>query len=325
MLSGSDLSGLMAMMPAFTNESGGAIDTTHSVDLERLEAGLNRIIHDGAGLISTCGSFGEFHTLLWDEWKELNRATVEVINRRVPVFVGCTALNSREALARVKFASEIGADGVLLGVPFYFPSSVQNAIRFYHDIAERVPTLGIMIYHNPLLHNVTIPVPAFAELVKSRNIIAMKDSHRDTAQFMKLQEIVKDKIAVFCNWLQFYPYYQLGAAGLWSIDAWMGPQVLLAYHEAVVTADVARAKEIFFAISPVMVERKTDPAWRETAYKIGLRYAGYVDPGPLRPPFVEVPAEVEKAQKLRAEKWLELCAKYQPKQARSAAEYEACV
>lgn len=320
MASASDLSGIMAMMPAFTTDDGNSIDATQTVDTTRLEAGVSRMIADGAGIIATCGSFGEFHTLLWEEWQILNEATVAAASGRVPVFVGCTALNSREALRRLAFAEKIGAYGVLVGVPFYFPSSVENAIRFYKEIAERFPKLAIMIYHNPALHNVTIPVPAFAELVKCPNIVAMKDSHRDTAQFIKLQEIVKGRIAVMCNWLQFHPYYELGAAGFWSIDAWMGPQVLLAYHEAVVSGDIARAKEIMLAISPVMTDRKVNLSWRETASKIGIRYAGYCDPGPLRPPFIEVPEEVDRSQKARAEKWRKLCETYKPSRIRTAAE-----
>ncbi|HEX9808353.1 MAG TPA: dihydrodipicolinate synthase family protein, partial [Alphaproteobacteria bacterium] len=320
MVSCSDLSGMMAMMPAFTTDDGASIDATDTVAVDRLEAGVNRMIGDGAGVIATCGSFGEFHTLLWEEFEKLNAATVEVAANRVPVFVGCTALNSREVVRKMRFAEKIGAYGVLVGVPFYFPASVENVVRFYRDISERFPKLGIMIYHNPTLHNVTIPVPAFAELVKCPNLVGMKDSHRDTAQFMKLQELIRGRISVFCNWLQFHPYYQLGAAGFWSIDAWMGPQVLLAYHEAVVSGNLDRAREIMFAISPVTADRKMNLSWRETASKIGIRHAGYCDPGPLRPPFVEVPAEVDKAQKARAEKWRTLCGTYRPGGVRSAAE-----
>lgn len=320
MVSCSDLSGIMAMMPAFTTDDGASLDATDTVDVARLTAGVNRMIGDGAGVIATCGSFGEFHTLLWEEWQTLNRATVEVAATRVPVFVGCTALNSREALKRVAFAAEIGAYGVLVGVPFYFPATVDNAVRFYGEIAERFPGLGIMIYHNPALHNVRIPVAAFAELVRHSNIVAMKDSHRDALEFMKLQEVVHGRIAVFCNQMQFHPYYGLGAAGFWSIDAWMGPQPLLALHEAVVSGDIDRAKAIYFAMSPVMVDRKHDLSWRETAAKIAIRYAGYCDPGPLRPPFTVIPEAVDAAQKARAAKWKTLCETYRPLTARSAAE-----
>lgn len=320
MASASDLSGIMAMMPAFTTDDGGSIDATDTVDLGRLEAGLNRMIGDGAGVIATCGSFGEFHTLLPEEFEKMNAAVVEIAAKRVPVFVGCTALNSREALRKIAYAEKIGAYGVLVGVPFYFPSSLDNALNFFREISQRFPKLGIMIYHNPALHNVTIPVAAFSELVKLPNLIAMKDSHRDTSQFIKLQEIIRGKISVFCNWMQFHPYYELGAAGFWSIDAWMGPQPLLAFHEAVIAGDIARAKEIMFAISPVMADPKFNLSWRETASKIGIRYAGYADPGPLRPPFNIVPEDVDKGQKARAEKWKKLCETYRPAQKRSAAE-----
>jgi dihydrodipicolinate synthase/N-acetylneuraminate lyase len=320
MVSCSDLSGIMAMMPAFTNDDGNSIDCTNSISVERLEAGVNSMIADGAGVISTCGSFGEFHTLLDEEWRDLNRATVEIAAKRVPIFVGCTALNSREAVKRMAFAEEIGAYGVLVGVPFYFPSSVENAVNFYKQISERFPKLGIMIYHNPALHNVTLPVPCFQALIKCPNLIAMKDSHRDTLQFLKLQEIIKGHISVFCNQFQFHPYYEMGAAGFWSIDAWHGPEPLLALHEAVVSGNEALAKEIMFAITPVTADRVPNLSWRETASKIGIRYAGYCDPGPLRPPFVEVPEAVDKAQKARAEKWKELRKKYRPQGVRSAAE-----
>jgi hypothetical protein len=69
-----------------------------------------------------------------------------------------------------------------------------------------------------------------------------------------------------------------------------------------------------------MADPKVNLSWRETASKIGIRYAGYVDPGPLRPPFIEIPAEVDKAQKARAEKWRKLCETYRPARVRSAAE-----
>jgi dihydrodipicolinate synthase/N-acetylneuraminate lyase len=310
----------MAMMPAFTTDDGGSIDATNTISVDRLEDGVNRMIADGAGVISTCGSFGEFHTLLWEEFETINRATVEIAANRVPIFVGCTALNSREALKRMAYADEIGAYGVLIGVPFYFPSTVENALQFYRDISERFPKLGIMIYHNPTLHNVTLPVPCFEELIKLPNVVAMKDSHRDTMQFMKLQEIIKGHISVFCNQFQFHPFYELGAAGFWSIDSWMGPEPFLALHEAVVSGDKERAKEIMFAISQVMVDRAPNLSWRETASKISIRYAGYCDPGPMRPPFVNVPEDVDKSQKARAEKWKELRKIYQPQASRSAAE-----
>ena len=70
-----------------------------------------------------------------------------------------------------------------------------------------------MIYHNPANHKTTIPVSVFSKIVESPNVIGMKDSHRDTRQFIQLQEIIRGKISVFVNQAQYYPYARLGAAG----------------------------------------------------------------------------------------------------------------
>src|SRR6266542_1052342 len=237
MPSAQDLSGVMGMMPAFATPNGADIDATSTIHLDNLRDGVNRMIGDGSDVIATAGSFGEFHTLLWEEWETLARATAVVVNKRVPLFIGCTALNSREAVKRMRVAGEVGAYGVLVGVPFYFPSTVDNAVRFYHDIAERFPDLGIMIYHNPPLHNIEIPVEAFHRLTQSPNVVAMKDSHRSLEEFRELKGIVDGKIQVFVNQGQIAHYADAGATAFWSIDSWMGPWPLLRLRDAVRAAD----------------------------------------------------------------------------------------
>ena len=64
---------------------------------------------------------------------------VAVVKKRVPLFIGVTSVNSREAVEKIKSIDDSGADGILLGVPYYFPSSLENAIRFYRDIGEMFP------------------------------------------------------------------------------------------------------------------------------------------------------------------------------------------
>jgi 4-(2-carboxyphenyl)-2-oxobut-3-enoate aldolase len=159
---------------------------------------------------------------------------------------------------------------------------------------------------------VRLPVEAFEAITKNPAVVAMKDSHRDTLEFMKLQTVIKGKIAHFCAQYQYYPYAELGASGFWSIDAWMGPWPQLALRDAVKRGDFAAAREITFDIVPPS-SGKVDLSWRETASKIGVRMAGYVDPGPLRPPFLDIPPEVIERQKKRVERWKQLCEKYRQK------------
>jgi len=58
------------------------------------------------------------------------------------------------------------------------------------------------------------------------------------------------------------------------------------------------------------VNDAADLTWREAGLKVAARYAGYVDPGPTRPPFAHVPAEIDAAQKKKAALWNELCDRY---------------
>jgi dihydrodipicolinate synthase/N-acetylneuraminate lyase len=310
MVSHEDLGGLMAMMPAFATDNAADINARDTVCVDRLEKGLNRMIGDGANVISTSGSFGEFHTLLPAEFETLTRAATEINNRRARMFVGVTSLNSREAVEKMKVVAETKADGVLLGVPFYFPSSAANAIRFYRDIAEMFPKLGIMIYHNPPLHNIKLNLGIMREILKIKTVVAMKDSHREPHEFMQLAELARGKMTVFVNQLQYVAYAPVGARGFWSIDSWFGPAPLLALRDAVARGDMETATKITLDLSPPVGSVPKDLAWRETAAKIGIRYSGYVDPGPLRPPFVEIPADVDAAQKKKAESWQALCAKW---------------
>lgn len=318
MLSAKDLHGLMAMMPAFAKDGADNLAAVNTVDVERLRAGLDRMISDGANIISTTGSFGECHALLWDEFKVLAHESVDVAKQRVPLFIGVTSANARETVQKMQEVAKTKADGVLLGVPYYFASTVENAVRFYREIAEMFPKLNILIYHNPALHNVTIPVEAFETLSKIPQIIGMKDSHRDNLTFMKINKITGGRIAQLCAQFQFCTYAPLGAPGFWSIDAWMGPWPLFALRDAVARGDWDAAKEITLDFSPKGT-RKVNMSWRETASKIGVALSGYVNPGPLRPPFLDIPADVLEGQKRRVAAWQQLCEKYRKPYSRGAA------
>jgi hydratase-aldolase len=311
MLSAKDIGGLMAMMPAFATDNAADINARATVDVGRLHKGVDRMISDGANVMAAAGSFGEFHTLLPDEFAVLANETVAAAKKRVPVFIGTTSLNSREVVAKMKVVEKSGADGVLLGVPFYFPSTVDNAVRFYRDIGAMFPKLNIMIYHNPTLHNIKIPVEAFVEITKNPAVIGMKDSHREIPEFLKLMRTVKGKMSVFVMQTQYFNLADHGAAGFWSIDAWMGPWPQLALRDAVARGDRKLAEDITLDMLPP-AGAPVDLSWRETASKISTKLAGYVDPGPLRPPFLEIPEAVVERQKKRVERWKQLCAKYAP-------------
>jgi len=206
MLTAKDVQGVMAMMPSFSTKDAGDLSSKNTIDVDNLRAGVDRMINDGIDVITTTGSFGECYNLHWDEYKTLAVATVDAVKKRVPLFIGATSPNAREVVERLKFVQDIGGDGTLLGVPYYDAQSPEYMADFYTQIAEMFPKLGFLIYHNPVNHKVKIPVSVFPRLVKCPNIIGMKDSHRDTREFVRLMEIIRGKISVMTNQAQYFPF-----------------------------------------------------------------------------------------------------------------------
>ena len=161
MISASELKGVLGMMPAFATPDAADIKATQTIAVDNLKEGVDKIIKDGVHNIATTGTYGECYSLLFDEFKTLAVATVETVKKRVPLFIGVTSPNPREVIQKMNFVKDLGADGVLLGVPYYETLHVQDAIKFYHDIADLYPNLNIVVYHNPDNHKFTIPVAAF--------------------------------------------------------------------------------------------------------------------------------------------------------------------
>lgn len=311
MLTPQDLHGVMAMMPAFATADAADIRATATINVDELRPSVDRIIRDGIDVIATTGTFGECYNLLFDEFVTLTRATIETVKQRVPLLIGCTSPNPREVAQKMKVVREAGGEGVLLGVPYYEPSSVANGVQFYRDIAALFPELAIVIYHNPENHKFTIPVAAFNKLVENRNIIGMKDSHRDTRAFVQLQKIIKGRISVFVNQAQLYPFARMGAAGCWSIDAWMGPWPVLYLRNLIAKGEDEQALKMVGELMGSGGGGRPD-ASEGGAGKTAHERAGYYKPGPARPPFLNFPeVAVERAIK-RAEYWKGLCAKYRP-------------
>jgi 4-(2-carboxyphenyl)-2-oxobut-3-enoate aldolase len=311
MVTAQEVQGVMAMMPSFSTKDAGDLNARSTVDVDALQSGVDRMINDGIDLITTTGSFGECYNLFFDEYKTLASATVEAVKKRVPVFIGSTSPNPREVVRRLKFVQDIGADGTLLGVPYYDAQSPEYIADFFSQIAEMFPKLGFLIYHNPVNHKVKIPVSVFPRLTKYPNIIGMKDSHRDTREFVRLMEIIRGKISVLTNQSQMFPYYKMGSAGCWSIDAWMGPWPVLHLRNLVRAGD---DQEALHVISEIMSAAGGErPGGNEGATaKLPIEFAGYVNPGPARTPIMKFSDTTVERAKKKAEAWKVLCVKYRP-------------
>ena len=120
-------------------------------------------------------------------------------------------------------------------------------------------------------------------------------------------------MSVFVNQTQMFPYYQLGAAGCWSFNVWMGPSPVMSLRDACFAEDwETRQADLsrFGRHQPGRCQHRQSRPGVENVFKLAVNEADYCTAGPLRAPWRIVPEEVISNSKKIAAYWNTLCEKY---------------
>ncbi len=140
-LTSETLKGMWAGMPVPWNEQD-------HLDEEALRENVRRVCQMGAHGVYTHGTTGEFYAQTPGEWRRVAQITVQECQQsRTPTQVGCTALWTGEVIRRAEFAQEIGADGIQIAFPFWFPLTDAEAVDFLKDVTREAPGMPIILYN----------------------------------------------------------------------------------------------------------------------------------------------------------------------------------
>ena len=176
-ITGRDLRGVMAYPPTPALPGADQVEAQNTVDLAETERMIRQLIADGVDAIALNGTLGEMATLTLDEWKAFAECAVQTahsVNPDFPIFVGSTTLSTRETISRMRFLSEIGATGTLLGRPMWGEMVAPVMEKFYRDVAEAVPELAIVVYDNTAAFGGIIPRSVYRTLVQLPQVVAVK-------------------------------------------------------------------------------------------------------------------------------------------------------
>jgi len=123
-------------------------DEEQSINYEALEKLINYLIEHGVKGIFILGSNGEFHVIDEEEKVELAKKTIEIVNHRVPVFVGTGCCSTRETVRLSRKMEELGADALSVITPYFLKPTNENLYAHYKTIAQSV-SLPIVLYNIP--------------------------------------------------------------------------------------------------------------------------------------------------------------------------------
>lgn len=315
MLTSADLRGLYAIIPTPARPGAEAMDATSTVDLDESERLISALIRDGASGLIVLGTTGECATLANADYEAFVDCVCRVVDSRVPLFVGATALGGHEAYRRLTFARDRGADGSLLGMPMWQPMTTEMALRYYADVSAALPDFAIMAYANARAFRYSFPLDFWTELIQvAPTVIAAKYSRSDG--LVKLIEASRRRInfmPIDMSVAEFHGLSPETTTACWATAAAMGPEPAVAVIDAAQRHDEAQLKaidaDIAWTNEPIMdLLAKPDvfASYNVQIEKIRIETAGYCRPGPIRPPYNVIPQSYADAARECGRRWASL-------------------
>jgi len=164
----------------------------YSLDIDHTILMVNHLLEGGVHGIFILGTTGESASLSSDVKSDLIRQVCRQVNGRVPVLVGITDCSFVESLDLAAVAAESGAAALVAAPPFYMNIGQEELAAYYRKLADAVP-LPLFLYNMPSHTKIFINTETVKYLSTHPNIIGIKDSSGDLANFESLCHAFKDQ------------------------------------------------------------------------------------------------------------------------------------
>ena len=189
-------------------------DAQESINYEATKQLIDHLIEHGVKGIFILGSNGEFHVIDEEEKVAFAKRVIEIVNKRVPVFVGTGCCSTRETIRLSKKMEELGADALSVITPYFLKPTNANLYAHYKAVAESV-NLPIVLYNIPKATGCPLDPELVNELADIENIKAIKDSNGVEERIQAYAKIAKEKdfkLLIGSDSKISYAY-ELGASG----------------------------------------------------------------------------------------------------------------
>ncbi len=191
-------------------------DENDRVNYKALEKEIDFIVSDCDAITIAAVEAAEYTMLTRDERKEVLRVATEMVNKRVPVILGCSSPSPREVIELAEYSAKVGGDLVQVLMPLRpwgGQPTIAELMEFYTQVASASP-LPVTCYHNPG-PGADPPQDAFVKISEIDNIRYFKESSRDITKISRLIEQID------IRWAR--PLFHYDAAFAGDSDArWLG-------------------------------------------------------------------------------------------------------
>ncbi|MCA1059686.1 4-hydroxy-tetrahydrodipicolinate synthase [Rossellomorea aquimaris] len=254
-------------LPIITPFHNGRIDILSYSKL------VEHYVNQGISGLIPLATTGESPAIEEDEFEIILDKTLEVVNGRIPVFVGVGGNYTKKVIKQLKVVEAYKVDGILSVSPYYNLPSQDGIYNHFLQISEAT-NLKIMIYNVPYRTGRNIENETVKELAKCKNIIGIKDSGGNLKQSL---ELLMNPIEGFSNLTgedaSYYHHLLLGGAGGILASSHLATRDFLDVFNKVQENNHSDALKVWRKLYPItsMLFKETNPApLKYVLYKKGL-------------------------------------------------------
>ncbi len=224
----------------------------NKVDIEKLKELVEFHIENGTDVIVPCGTTGESATLSIKENEEVIETVVKAAGGRVKVVAGTGSNCTGEALEMTAFAKKVGADGVLVVVPYYNKPTQKGLYLHYKKLAEEVD-IPIIIYNIQGRTGVNMLPSTIIKLAEMKNIVGVKEASGNIDQTSEIVAACGDDFDVLSgDDALTLPIMSAGGKGVISVVANIVPKDVKFMVDAFSSGDVVKARGMHLKLFPLI-------------------------------------------------------------------------
>lgn len=188
------------------------------VDFRALRRLVEYQVTSHADFLCILCTTSENPTLTIEERTQIKNLVVEVVNKRIPIVMGCGGNCTAAVVKELEKADLKGIDAILSVVPYYNKPSQEGLYQHFSAIAKASP-LPIILYNVPGRVGVNMTAETTLRLAReNNNIIAIKEA---SGNFDQIDEIIKNKPKTFTvlsgDDSITFPLITMGAEGVISV------------------------------------------------------------------------------------------------------------
>jgi 4-hydroxy-tetrahydrodipicolinate synthase len=290
MLSRETMEGVYCLPPTPFDENG-------IFDEQALRENVRKLAAAGISAVVTTGSLGEFHTISWPDHQRLAKALAEECRAAGIVSVcGCSGVNTDEAIMKTSAAEKAGCDAVMNVSPYYVNLTRAELVKFWHDLAEACPKIGITIYNNPQtaqLHD----VETYRQILDIKTLCGSKEAHYDWSLWVNLHRNFPE-LGLFTatepEWV--IPTLKMGARGFFTMIGAGIPHFIVELYQTCKKGQWDKAQKMVDRWQEMARDIASQPflhGYGLGGHKAKINAFGFLRCGYMRRPFISVPKENE--------------------------------